>query len=77
MTTVFLSGKSDTFISYQNNYPEKNLLFHSNLNVKQKLVKKIPKFYQEILARQGKPLSSLPKVYLSINLIKWIHKNRL
>ena len=39
----------------------KNFVFHSNLCIKQKIVKKFPKFYQEMLKRCGKYLSSPPK----------------
>ena len=32
----------------------KNFVFHSNLSIKQKVVKKFPKFYQETLTWWGK-----------------------
>ena len=44
----------------------KNFVFHSNLNTKQKIVKKVPKFYQEMLKRWGKYLSSPPKVLSAV-----------
>ena len=40
------------------NHQGKNFVFHSNLNIKQKVIKKFPKFYQEILTRWGKYLCS-------------------
>ena len=45
------------FISCQKSLREK---FHSNLSIKQNVVKKFPKFYQEILTRWAKHLSSPP-----------------
>ena len=47
-------------------YQGKNFVFHSNLSIKQKVVKKFPKFYLEILTRWGKYLSSLPKVLSAV-----------
>ena len=44
----------------------KNFVFHSNLSIKQKVVKKFPKFYQEFLARWGKYLPSPPKVLSAV-----------
>ena len=44
------------------NHLGRNFVFHSNLSVKQNVVKKSPKFYQEILTRLGKYLSSTPNV---------------
>ena len=44
------------------NHPGKNFVFHSNLSIKQNVVKKRSKFYQEILARWEKYLSSPPNV---------------
>ena len=35
------------------NYLGKNFAIHSNLSIKQKIVKKRPKFYQEILTKRG------------------------
>ena len=43
-----------------------NVLFYSNLSIKQKIAKKFPKFYQQILARWGKFLSSPPKVLSAV-----------
>ena len=40
------------------NHLGRNFVFHSNLSVKQNVAKKSPKFYQEILTRLGKNLSS-------------------
>ena len=51
MMTVLMPGKL-----------AKNFVFHSNLSIKQKVVKKFPKFYQEILTRWAKYLSSPQKV---------------
>ena len=48
------------------NHLGKNVVFHSNLSIKQKAVKKSPKFYQEILTRWGKYLSSPQKVLSAI-----------
>ena len=36
------------------NYLGKNVLFHSNLSITQKIFLKLPKFYQEILTRWAK-----------------------
>ena len=47
------------------NHLEKKIVFHSDLNIKQKVVKKLPKFYQESL-RWGKCLSSPPKVLSAV-----------
>ena len=44
------------------NHAGKNFVFHSNLSIKQNVVKKRSKFYQEILARWEKYLSSPPNV---------------
>ena len=47
------------------NHLAKSFVFHSNLGIEQKVVKKFPKFYQQILARWGKYLSSLPKRFIN------------
>ena len=39
----------------------KNFVFHSNLSIKQKAVKKLPKFYQEILTRRWRKYFSSPQ----------------
>ena len=52
----------------------KIFLFHSNLIIKQKTVKKCPKFYQELLTRCGKYLYSPPKV-LSVVAFEFIWYN--
>ena len=52
----------------------KNFVFHPNLSIKQTFVKKFPKFYQEILKRWGKYLSSPPEV-LSVVTSKFIWYN--
>ena len=44
----------------------KNFVFYSNLSIRQKVVKSLPKFYQEILARWGKCLSSHPKLLSAV-----------
>ena len=44
------------------NHLGKKNVFYSNLSMKQNVVKKFPKFYQEILTKQGKYLSSPPNV---------------
>ena len=43
---------------YIKNHLGKNFVFHSNLSRKQNVSKKFTKFYQEILTRWGKYLSS-------------------
>ena len=48
------------------NHLGKNFVFHSNLSIKQNVVKKFPKFYQEILTRWGKYLSSPPTVLSAV-----------
>ena len=48
------------------NHLGENFLFHSNLSIKQKIVKKVPKSYQEISTRWGKFLSSLPKILSAV-----------
>ena len=48
------------------NHLGKNFVFHSNLSIKQNVVKKFPKFYQEILTRWGKYLSSPPNVLSAV-----------
>ena len=50
------------------NHRGKNFVFHSNLSIKQKPVKKFPKSYQEILKRWGKYLSSPPNVLSALPL---------
>ena len=44
----------------------KNFVFHSNLSIRHKVFKKLPKFYQEILVRWGKYLSSHPKLLSAV-----------
>ena len=59
----------DIFISYQ------KLLFHYKLSIKQKIVKKFPKFHQEILIMRGKTfifsLKSLISCYFSAWYSSW------
>ena len=52
----------------------KNFAFHSNLIIKQKIVKKFPKFYQAILKSWGKYLSS-PRKVLSAVFSQFIWNN--
>ena len=49
-----------SFVSYQK-LPK--FLFDCNLVIEQKVVKRFPKFYQEILTRCGKFLTSTLNVY--------------
>ena len=48
------------------NHLGKNFVFHSNLSIKQKVVKKFPKFYQELLTGCGKYLSSPSNVLSAV-----------
>ena len=44
----------------------KNFVFHSNLSIKEKVVKKFPKVYQETLTSWEKYLSSSTKVLSTV-----------
>ena len=48
------------------NHLGKIFIFHSNLGIKQKVVKKFPKFYQETLTWWGKYLCSPQKVLSAV-----------
>ena len=49
------------------NHPGENFAFHSNVGIKQNVVKRFPKFYQEILTRWEEYLSSPPKVLSAVD----------
>ena len=55
----------------------KNFVFHSNLTIKQNVVRKFPKIYQEILKRWGKYLSPIysPEKVLSPAVFELIWYN--
>ena len=57
------------------NHLGKDVAFHSNLSIKQNIVKKFPKFYQEILTRWGKYLSSPPNVLPAVAASQFIWYN--
>ena len=48
------------------NHLGKNFVFHSNLSIKQNVIKNFPKLYQEILIRWGKYLSSTLNVLSAV-----------
>ena len=53
----------------------KNLKFHSNLDLRKSCLRKFPKYYQEMLHKWGKSLSSSP--YLPSTIISqfnWFNK---
>ena len=50
-------------------------LFHSNLTIKRKTVKKFPKFYQKILTKWRNVLSSPPSVLSAVvSQVIWCNK---
>ena len=53
-------------LSHIKSHLGKNFVCHSNLSIKQKIVKKFSKFYQEILKRSVKYLSSPSKVLSAV-----------
>ena len=57
------------------NHLGKDAVFYSNLSMKQNVVKKFPKFYQEILTRWGKYLSSPPNVLPAVVASQFIWYN--
>ena len=57
------------------NYLRKNVVFYSNLNITQKVVKKFPKFCQKIFRSWEKYLSS-PTKFLSVVASQFIWYNK-